>query len=54
MNTRYQRYHWTGIYVPPGEVVTIEIPQKLLDDNIATSAYINRHCFDKTTWDTRT
>lgn len=40
MNTRYQKYHQTSIYMPPGEIITIEIPEKA---KRVFKAVINRH-----------
>ncbi|EAY02024.1 hypothetical protein TVAG_051560 [Trichomonas vaginalis G3] len=31
LNTRVKEYHWTAIYVPPGERITVEIPKKAVN-----------------------
>lgn len=31
LNTRVKEYHWTAIYVPPGELITVEIPKKAVN-----------------------
>lgn len=50
MNTRYQRWHWTGIYIPPGELITIEIPERSIG---RLRLFINRYTSDMGHWSTR-
>lgn len=43
IDTRYNVQHWTGFYAPPGELITVEIPDKALncikvDINVITTS----------------
>lgn len=41
INTKYGRFHWTSIYAPPGELITIELPKNAIG---RVKLHFNRHC----------